>query len=636
MGIKGKILLPLLLLITAIGFYLYFLWLPQSVAHAFKATERQLQQTLEIVEDQLMIDLTGGDVSSAILKLDLMLLKNPKWKKLILRDGDGEIIYPVNPVNTGEEVSNTQFKNVNRDMYSHGKKIGSLDLLYDFSEVYNLIYKDASSLSGLIIVTLLIFTAISMALLYLLVIKPTQILSKVAEEISLAQDMDAADNIAMPRVTDDEIGILVTSFVEMQSIIKEKQKNLEINNKQLLIAAQKAKEANQIKTQFLANMSHELRTPLNSIIGFAKLIIEDDKVDVGTRDMLDVILKSSNSLLQIINDILDLSKIETRNLVLEEGSFDLAASVSSVLDVLLPLASSKSLPVNYKITPSNIPNLSGDSFRLERIITNLVGNAIKFTKKGDITVLFDVRELPNDIYELSCSVSDTGIGIPKNKMETIFENFSQADTSTTRKHGGTGLGLTITKELVEMMDGTLTVTSRIGRGSTFTFVIPFKKAGRVVETADLKVLEDAKKFTGRFDRKLPCDIRMLVAEDHKMNQLFIKTFLKKKDISNFDLVEDGVEAVEAYKNNNYDLILMDCHMPIKSGFEAVQEIRKIEAESDSDSDSAIKAHIPIIAMTADAMVGTREKCIEAGMNDYISKPVDQDEFKEILQKWVIF
>ncbi len=407
---------------------------------------------------------------------------------------------------------------------------------------------------------------------------------------------------------------------------------------------QKAKEnadaANQAKSGFLANMSHELRTPLNSILGLSRMFVEDPELTQDNKAMAQTIYKSATNLLENVNEILDISKIESGNMELESISFNFKDVVKNVVETTSPIAKENGIFLNCFYLSENIPQLIGDPFRLNLILTNFISNAMKYMHDGEIDVFKNGEEdieivtkatfLSEGQIEIYCAVNDTGIGIVEEKLESIFDKFVQADLSTTRKFGGTGLGLAITKDLVDKMGGTIGVDSKIGEGSSFWFKIPFPITERADETGKNKVHpERRKRKRERDETKTPFQkAKILIAEDHLLNQDFIRRLLQRMGFQNFDIVENGLLAQEFYEENDYDLILMDCHMPEKNGYESTAAIRKSHKEN--------ARMIPIVALTADAMKGTKEQCLAAGMDAYITKPINSDELKNTLEQWIIF
>jgi CheY-like chemotaxis protein len=349
-------------------------------------------------------------------------------------------------------------------------------------------------------------------------------------------------------------------------------------------------------------MSHEIRTPMNAIIGFTKVLLKTD-MSVRQREYLSAIKTSGDALIVLINDILDLAKVDSGKMIFEQTPFKLALSISAMLHLFETKIREKNLEL-VKEYDNNIPEvLVGDPVRLHQIILNLVSNAVKFTSKGKITV--SVRLLSEDAKtaNIEFSISDTGIGIEKNKIRKIFENFQQATSGTSRVFGGTGLGLAIVKHLVEAQDGSIDVTSKIGEGSTFSFALDFIKtnaqAEAETELIDLELKEEFK------------NIKVLVVEDIPLNQLLMKTLLDDFEFETV-IAANGKIAVEKLESEPFDIILMDLQMPVMNGFEATDYIRK-----------KMNSKIPIMALTADVTTVYLEKCKAVGMNDYISKPVDE-------------
>ncbi|MGZ9736423.1 response regulator [Flavobacterium sp. GNP002] len=363
-----------------------------------------------------------------------------------------------------------------------------------------------------------------------------------------------------------------------------------------------AENAVKAKQQFLSNMSHEIRTPMNAIIGFTKVVLRTDITD-KQKEYLNAIKISGDALIVLINDILDLAKVDAGKMTFEKTPFKMKSSIAAMLHLFETKIQEKNLKL-VKEYDSKIPDvLVGDPIRLHQIILNLVSNAVKFTSKGKITVSVDLLHEDEDKVILKFAVTDTGIGISEEKIGTIFENFQQATSETSRLYGGTGLGLAIVKQLIEPQNGTIRVNSTIHKGSTFSFTLPFQKTNSDVELEnELTEIDSEMK-----------NIKVLVVEDIALNQLLMKTLLDDFGFE-LDIAENGKIAIEKLQEKDFDIILMDLQMPEMNGFEATKYIR-----------NTMHSTIPIIALTADVTTVDVDKCKAVGMNDYIAKPVDETE-----------
>ncbi len=411
-----------------------------------------------------------------------------------------------------------------------------------------------------------------------------------------------------PIITDNQITGHVAVFRDMRL---QKQAESELRNAKTL-----AEDALKTKADFLATMSHEIRTPLNGVIGMADLLM-DTELNENQKNYVHTLSRSAQVLLSLINDILDFSKIEAGKMNLESASFGFKPLLQDLRDMFTYPFEHKKITYNEQLADDLPAVVSGDINRLRQVLINLLGNALKFTAKGSVTLNISPVEEGTDYWRVRFAVTDTGIGISKEAQAKLFEAFTQADSSTTRKFGGTGLGLSISKKLIELMQGELAVSAELGKGSTFFFVINLAKSKEVLleKTHIHHISTNASNH----------EKTILLVEDNKVNQLVASKLLQKFGYAH-RIAENGEEALKQMAERSFDAILMDCQMPVMDGFEATRTIRLMEENTGQ--------HIPIIGLTANALDGDRERCMACGMDDYSTKPIKINELQEKLTYWV--
>ena len=469
-----------------------------------------------------------------------------------------------------------------------------------------------------VLVTLL--SIIAAWLIATIIVSPISKLQEAARHLSRGEWSIGRSllNTNVPTTTRNEVISLTHSLSQMADSLERQAQDLERSNdmledqvaaktESLEVALLRAKAAARAKGTFLANMSHEIRTPMNGVLGLVDLLL-DTNIDADQKSMLNTVRYSGQALLGIINDILDYSRLESDKLELAPHNYSPQKLLDSVTMLLRPQIEAKGLVLNLDSPP--LPAvLIGDSFRLRQVLLNLLSNALKFTHKGTVSLRFDVIELGEECH-FRITVKDTGVGIAPEQLDTLFTSFSQADSSTAREFGGSGLGLSISQSLLTLMDSVISVESTLGQGSTFSFELVHP----VGQEQPQAVATDA--------RNLSFSGRVLVVEDNMVNQLVVKRMLERVGIKPV-IVHNGAEAVKAASETRYDLILMDCSMPVVDGFEATQRLRRDHG-----------CQTPIVALTANAMHGDRERCIESGMDDYLSKPIASDDLHAALDRWL--
>ncbi|WP_339389554.1 response regulator [Vibrio neptunius] len=615
LGIDKKLVIVTFFVSTALAFAIAGV----SFYVDYRTEQENLDNKMLQVEDNYVVSLQNSlwmEDQKQLLTQAKGIFLLPWVDRLTIIDSSKSIIELGTPTK-GKKITNTW------DLtYQQGNKsftLGQLKIETDLGPRYELLWQKFWLVLSLTFAQTLIVAASLIWITLRLITKPIANLSSAMADFD---DGPTPSKLTPPkRMFGDEISLLIEDYNHCVE-------QLQDNYQKINDCKQKAEIANIKKSEFLANMSHEIRTPMNGIVGVAELLKETKPNEVQ-RNYVDILLTSSHTLLDIINDILDFSKIEAGHFELDPTEFDLKLLIQQQANEYSIRAKQKELFFDCNIDPAVPQKIEADSIRLKQVINNLIGNALKFTQRGYVELNLKMLESESG-QQLQFEVKDTGVGIAKDKLSSIFNKFQQADSSITRQYGGTGLGLAISQKIVQMMGGTLEVTSEVNLGSSFYFSIPIVRAelGRSVFTQPSpNLVEFPASSTTQMKKLVPkytTGLKVLVVEDTRVNQQVIQVMLNLLGLK-VDIAQNGQEAWEYCQHNKVDAILMDCHMPVMDGYEATQKIRQLEGWA---------AYVPIIAVTANVIKEERERCFEIGMNGFLSKPIKPKEIEEALINYV--
>jgi signal transduction histidine kinase/DNA-binding NarL/FixJ family response regulator len=601
----------IVLLVASIGNVIFItLWQPWSLEKAIARHHETQQAHLISLGDALTLYLLQDQVGAVYEILDATLERQTHWKSLELRDAKGALLYPLESLPLGETL---MLMRLAQAIELRNQPLGQLDLAADLSQLIADQQRQAWLLVGLSTLGFLLLAAIISVLLDITIGRRTRQLVRTVEQV--ARGDFTGD---LPLNEKDEIGQLALAVDVMRQAIA-------TEGESLRQARHAAEASNRAKSSFLATMSHEIRTPMNGVLGMAQMLLMPNISEDERQDYARTILNSGQTLLILLNDILDLSKVEAGKLELDEAAFEPAQLLHETQSLFFDAANKKGLGLEARWHGPTDVRYRGDAHRLRQMLSNLVGNAIKFTSKG--TVRIDANEVAGDDAKclIEFSVSDTGIGIPVDKQHLLFQPFSQTDNTTTRQYGGTGLGLSIVRSLATLMGGSVGVESAAGQGSRFWLRVRLGVIAAGEDTRD--TARQGNKAPGVESQSCRLNGHVLIVEDNSTNRKVIEAILTKFGLVT-TMAEDGQQCIEILQGDaKFDLVLMDIQMPLLDGYAATEWIRQWEATGN-------RPRLPIIALTADAFEEDKKHCLAVGMDDFLAKPILVDAVGSTLRRWL--
>ncbi|WP_192888634.1 response regulator [Vibrio bathopelagicus] len=544
---------------------------------------------------------TLDDIVKEIMTIeDIVYVKVERNEVLLSSAGDPDYFSKEIQVDTNLSNVNDGIFDTYYPIESDGLKYGSISIGFTTSSINSMLTDAKKTISSIALIEVILVAICSFIL--------GTYLTKHLYQLSFAvkKVRTHGPGFQLKIKSDDELGDVVNAFNDMST-------SLSKNYTDIKQAREQAEQASESKSRFLASMSHEIRTPMNGVLGILSLL-KETKLTKDQSHLVNTASTSGELLLSIINDILDFSRMEANTLILEQKTFSLQECIHSTIDSFEPSANAKNIQLVTPYQPDLPVMVVGDVHRFQQILLNLIGNAIKFTSEGSVIVNVETNETADNKVEITCQVADSGIGIESNAMSYLFEEFTMVDQGYSRRRDGSGLGLAICKHLAKLMDGNIYASSEEGVGSTFTFSVILEKASNSAEerrSSSSSVTLNPKILASR----------ILVAEDNKANQLVIINMFKNAGMI-IDIANDGNQAVDMVKNNDYDFIFMDISMPEKDGLQACSEIRNLPNNQ--------KASVPIVALTAHALSGDREQFLNQGMDDYLAKPMRMSQIADML------